>query len=553
MAAARSPELDQVLWGDRGMSDPNAVSVRRAGVGIPRPWTFWVGFAAISLGVAVHVPMYLDAGAMNYALNGMGVDAEMVLAMSAIVVGLVLAAIGLVPRSRPDAARVSSINVSVDEGKVGLAHAALLAVLTIAVVIDAMKPAALAFVAPGVREEYGLSDSAVGLLPLMGASGMVFGALLWGHFGDRVGRRAAILYSGVLFTATAACGAMPNYGLNLLMCFFMGVGVGGMIPITFALLAETIPARHRGFAMVMVGVAVAAAYAATSALSDWLVPELSWRVLFLVGLPTGVLLILLNRWIPESPRFLVSMGHRKEAEAVLGRFGAQLHVEHAVPSTATAITGRWRDIGSRDYLGLTLAICMVGFSAGSLTFGFQLWAPSNLTELGVEGGDVDGLIRNAALIAIPLSAAIAPAYGYWSSRGTMIVVSSLVLIALVVLAVGGEDLASSRLALYALIALPIAGGSSLTMIVAAYSSEVYPTEIRARGGGAATSASRAGGVLIVLSVVFSVVSPSIAAMALTGAGALVLALALFVPKGIETRQRSLETITREELLADRPL
>jgi MFS transporter, putative metabolite:H+ symporter len=532
------------------MSDPSDISVRRAGVGIPRPWMFWLGFAAISLGVAVHIPMFLDASEEDYMLHGMGFDTEMVVAMSAIGIGLVLTAIGLVPRRRASTARVPSVDVSVEEGKVGLAHAALLSVLTIAVVIDAMKPAALAFVAPGMREEYGLDKDTVGLLALMGTSGMVFGALLWGHFGDHVGRRAAILYSGMLFTATAVCGAMPYWGLNLVMCFFMGVGVGGMIPITFALLAETIPARHRGFAMVMVGVAVAAAYALTSALSDWLVPELSWRILFLIGLPTGVLLILLNRWIPESPRFLVGMGHRKEAEAVLGRFGAQLQVERTPEGAATGIGGGWRDIASREYFGLTLAICMVGFSAGFLTFGFQLWAPSSLTELGIEKGDVDGLIRNAAFLAIPVSAAIAPAYGYWSSRGTIIAVSSLALIALVVLVVGGEDVASSRLALYALIAMPIAAASSLIMIVVAYSSEVFPTEIRARGGGAATSASRAGGVLIVLSVVFSVVSPSIEAMALAAAGALILALALFIPQGIETRQRSLETITREELRAE---
>jgi putative MFS transporter len=534
------------------MSDQNTITVRQAGIGIPRPWMFWLGFAAIAIGVAVHVPMFLDAGDMDYMLRDMGFDAEMVVAMSAIMIGLVLTAIGLVPRRRPDTARIPSVDVSVAEGRVGFAHAALLGVLTVAVVIDAMKPAALAFVAPGMREEYGLNDNTVGLLPLMGAGGMVFGALLWGHFGDQVGRRAAILYSGVLFTATAVCGAMPFYGLNLFMCFVMGVGVGGMIPITFALLAETIPARHRGFAMVMVGVAVAGAYALTSALSAWLVPELSWRILFLIGLPTGIALIAMNRWIPESPRFLVGMGHREEAEAVLARFGARVEVRPPVEGAPAAIAGRWRDIASREYLGLTLAIWMVGFSAGFLAFGFQLWVPSSLTELGVAKGDVDGLIRNAAFIAIPVSAAIAPAYGYWSSKGTIVAVSALVLVALVVLAVGGEDLASSRLALYALIALPIAGASSLIIIVVAYSSEVYPTEIRARGGGAATSASRAGGVLIVLSVVFSVVSPSIEAMALAAAGALVLALALFIPQGIETRQRSLETITREELAAGSP-
>jgi putative MFS transporter len=532
------------------MSEPGAVSLRSAGIGIPRPGMFWIGIAAVALGVGSHIPMYLDAEDMDYMLSGMGFDAPMVVGMVAIGIGLVLTGIGLVPRRRPDTSRIPSVDVSVDEGKVGFAHAALLIVLTLAVVIDAMKPAALAFVAPGMKEEYGLGRDTVGLLPLAGASGMVFGALLWGHFGDQVGRRAAILYSGVLFTATAVCGAMPYYNLNLFMCFFMGIGVGGMIPITFALLAETIPAKHRGFAMVMVGAAVAAAYALTSALNTWLVPEWSWRVLFLIGLPTGILLILLNRWIPESPRFLVGMGHREEAEAVLSRFGAKLNVKRSATSAANAIEGRWRDIVSSEYGALTLAICLVAFSAGFLTFGFQLWAPSSLTELGVAKGEVDELVRNAAFIAIPLSAAVAPAYGYWSSKGTIIGVALLVMAALGVLIVGGEDVASSRVALYALIAMPIAGASSLIMIVAAYSSEVFPTEIRARGGGAATSASRAGGVLIILSVVFSVVSPSIEAMAIAGAGALVLALAVFIPTGIETRQRSLETITREELSAD---
>lgn len=533
-------------------------SMPTAGVGIPRPRVFWLGIAAVTLGVSAHLPMFIASGEDDYMLRGMGFDTEMVAGMAAIMVGLVLTAVGLVPRARADTARIPSVDVSVADGGVRLAHVSLVAVLTLAVVIDAMKPATLAFVAPGMADEYGLKSAAnpdgsipVALLPLAGASGMVIGALLWGHFGDWVGRRAAILFSGVLFIATAVCGAMPYYGVNLVMCVFMGIGVGGMIPITFALLAETIPARHRGFSMVMVGAAVASAYALTSALSSWLVPDFGWRILFLIGLPTGLLLILLNRWIPESPRFLVGRGRRDEAAAVLRRFGATLEVKRTAEVAAAAVEGRWRQIVSREYARLTVAVCLVGFSAGFLAFGFQLWAPSSLTDLGVGSGEVNELIRNAAFIAIPVSAAIAPAYGYWSSRGTIVAVGTVVAAALVVLAVGGADVASSRLALYVLVALPIAGASSLIMIVAAYSSEVYPTEIRARGGGAATSASRVGGVLIVLSVVFSIVDPSIEAMSVAGAGALIVALSVFVPNSIETRQRSLETITREEFRAER--
>jgi putative MFS transporter len=533
-----------------------ALDGRAAGVSMPHPRIFWLGIGAITFGVAAHLPMFFDAADMHYRLHGMGVGTGMIVGMAAIAVGLPLTVVGLVARRPAGLTRIPSVDVRVEEGKVGVAHVTLLIVLTIAVVIDAMKGATLGFVAPGAAAEYGLKSVAnphasvpVALYPLAGAGGMSIGALIWGHFGDRVGRRAGILLAGVLFIATSICGAMPYFGLNLVMCTWMGIGVGGMIPITFALLAETIPARHRGFAMVMVGVAVAAAFALTSGLADWLIPIYSWRVMWLIGLPSGLLLILLNRWIPESPRFLVGMGRREEAMAVLRRFGARLEVRRTTEAVEGAIEGRWRQIVSPGYAGLTLAICLVGFSAGALTFGFQLWAPSNLPQLGVPRGEADALLRNAALIAIPVTALIAPAYGYWSSKRTIIAVGTVVAASLIVLAVGGSDVASHRGALYALVALPIAGASSLIMIVAAYSSEVYPTEIRARGGGAATSASRVGGVLLILLVVFSLVNPSMTVMSIAGAATLIVALAALVPNAIETRQRPLETITREELRA----
>ena len=90
-----------------------------------------------------------------------------------------------------------------------------------------------------------------------------------------------------------------------------------MLPIAFALLAETIPARHRSWLMVLIGGDVAGAYIVTSLLASMLEPRFGWRVLWLIGLPTGVLLILLNRWIPESPRFLLAAGRVDEAEAVM--------------------------------------------------------------------------------------------------------------------------------------------------------------------------------------------------------------------------------------------
>src|SRR5258708_22037283 len=116
----------------------------------------------------------------------------------------------------------------------------------------------------------------------------------------------------------------------------MGMGVCGMLPICYALLAEAIPARHRGWLMILIGADIAGGYIITSWLAAELVPTYSWRILWLIGLPTGVIFILLNRWIPESPRFLLAIAREDEAGAVLARYRARLgegiHSETAVPA-----------------------------------------------------------------------------------------------------------------------------------------------------------------------------------------------------------------------------
>jgi MFS transporter, putative metabolite:H+ symporter len=78
--------------------------------------------------------------------------------------------------------------------------------------------------------------------------------------------------------------------------------------------------------MVLVGGCVSGAgYVLTSWLAGALTPHYSWRILWLIGLPTGVIFLALNYWIPESPRFLLAVGRRDEAEAIMTQFGAQVY------------------------------------------------------------------------------------------------------------------------------------------------------------------------------------------------------------------------------------
>ena len=528
---------------------------RIGGVTFGNAAAFWVGVALVTGGVIAHLPMYLMGKDMGYRLAGMPMETPMKVGMAAILVGLVVSLYGLLPRTAPtNAALVSKLRVSaLDDAPLTPAHWGLVATMMLAVTIDIMKPTTLAFVMPGMTMEYGLKGplNPTGTIPvayvsLAGITGTVLGSFLWGWLGDRIGRRASILYAGIGFIGTAICGAMPGFAWNLVMCFVMGLAVGGMLPICYSLLAETIPARHRSWMMILVGADIAGAYIITSWLAAALVPTYSWRILWLIGLPTGVLFILLNRWIPESPRFLLANGRDDEAHAVMKRFGAVIvEQKNTELEVETLVQSRWSQLLKGELLWLTAIVGVLALGSGLVLFGFNLWIPSNLRRLGIT--DADAILRNAAIIGFPLSFLVAWLYGFWSSKKTIILLSSLTAAALFGFVFAGNAVVNNRGLLYLLLVIPIWGISSVVAVLSAYAAEIYPTRIRSRGSGFAAGASKAGGVAIIALVAFGVAAPSISTVALIGAVPMALAVLLVALFGVETRQRRLEEITAEEL------
>ena len=525
------------------------------GVNFHHAGVFWFGVVAVTAGVTAHIPMYLMGSITGYRLVGMPMDTPMMLGMAAIIVGLLASLYGLYPRGAEVTARAASrIRVNaLDDAPLSLTHVGLLLAMAMAVMIDIMKPTALAFVMPGMTLEYGLKSplNPGGSIPaayvaLSGIVGTVLGSFLWGWLGDRIGRRASILYAGVGFIATSICGAMPDFAWNLVMCFIMGLAVGGMLPICYALLAEAIPARHRGWLMILIGADIAGAYILTSWLAAELVPTYSWRILWLIGLPTGVLFILLNRWIPESPRFLLANGRDEEARAVMARYGARV-VEDSRSETAVeaVVSNSWSELIRPGFLRSTLVVGCLALGSGLVLFGFNLWIPTNLRKLGF--AQADEILRNAALIGFPLTFLIAWMYGFWSSRKTIILLTSLTAASLFGFVIAGDAVVQNRWLLYVLLVVPIWGISSVVAVLSVYSSEIYPTRIRSRGTGFAAGASKAGGVGMITLVVFGIATPSIATVALIGAIPMTLAVLLTVLYGVETRSRNLEEITAEEL------
>lgn len=536
------------------------MSERRSALGVTyeHPGAFWSGVAAVTVGTLMQLPEYLNAKHLHYHLRGMHLTTNMILGMVLIGVGTVLTAYGVFPRfADVSQGAASRIRVrALDDAPITGAHIGLILVMAIAITIDVMKPTTLAFVAPGAAAEYGLKSPLhphalglpIALYPLSGISGTVVGSFIWGWLGDRIGRRASILVAAVMFIATSTCGAMPSYKINLVMCFIMGLGVGGMLPIIFSLVSETIPSRHRGWIIVLIGGDVAGAYIIMS----WLASTIGapnrygWRILWLVGIPVSAVLVLLNRWMPESPRFLLQHGREGEARAIMKRYGAVI-VEDEQADVEEHVHGHYLQLFRSPFTGLTAVVAMLALGIGIVQFGFQQWIPSNLQKLGYNEVNASKILRDSALIGFPLNFPVALLYGFWSSRKTIIIMAGMSAAALAGFVIEGKHLAHNHALLHILLIVPIWGISSLTAVTAAYASEIYPTRCRARGTGLAAAGTKIGGVLILAAVAAAVAAPSISVTALLGAVPLVVAIALMILFGVETRLKGLEQITAEEM------
>src|SRR3954471_3101162 len=305
---------------------PTPTKLRRSGIDFHHPVAFWIGTFLLGAGVCAHLPMYVMSAASSFRMVDMPVDGAMIAGMGMIVAGLLLALYGLTPRGdallRSRAGDPVISLVSADNASLTPAHWTLFIVLIVALIVDIMKPATLGFVIPGMADEYSITRQSASWLAITALTGTAVGSVVWGLIADSLGRRSAILVSSLMFVGTAICGAMPSFAWNLFMCFLMGASAGGLLPIAFTLMAETVPSRHRGWMLVLLGgLGTTGGYLVASACAAWLEPQYGWRILWFLNLPTGLLLIALNRYLPESPRFLVYMARNEEARHVLEGYG----------------------------------------------------------------------------------------------------------------------------------------------------------------------------------------------------------------------------------------
>ncbi|HTP40107.1 MAG TPA: MFS transporter [Steroidobacteraceae bacterium] len=183
----------------------------------------------------------------------------------------------------------------------------ILGVLLLALTCDGFDLQLVAFAAPRIAKAWGIAPEALKFAQVANLLGMMFGAMLLGNLGDRLGRKRVIVTGTLLYGLTAFACLLAHTPQQLsLIRFCTGLGLGGVLPNVIALAAEISPVAQRArlTSIPIIGMSLGSGLPAVVA--AWLVPHFGWQALFVAGgiVPVAVAVTVMAL-LPESLLFLV--------------------------------------------------------------------------------------------------------------------------------------------------------------------------------------------------------------------------------------------------------
>ena len=206
------------------------------------------------------------------------------------------------------------------------------------------------------RSALGLTSAQVGLAGSFYLCGAVLGAFFFGWLTDRLGRKKLFSITlAVYLAATFATGLSWDAWSYILFRFLTGAGIGGEYAAINSAIQELIPARFRGWTDLLINgsfwIGAAMAAGGSTVLLDPHVidPAFGWRLAFLIGTTIGLVILIMRRWIPESPRWLITHGFKREADKIVDGIEARFDGE---ANSRTAGARKYIRLRTRDHTPL---------------------------------------------------------------------------------------------------------------------------------------------------------------------------------------------------------
>ena len=390
---------------------------------------------------------------------------------------------------------MTDIRRQLDEAPMGRLQVAAIILCILLNALDGFDVLAISFASPGIASEWGIDRAALGLVLSMELIGMAVGSVLLGNLADRIGRRPTILLclvvmAGGMAAATQAFNVVSLSAIRLVT----GLGIGGMLACTNAMVAELSSARARSLAVAIMAAGYPVGAILGGSVASQLLVSGGWRDIFLFGgIVTALFLPLSWFLLPESIGFLLQ---KRPADA-LARINRQLaRMGHAPadalpPVDAAAPKPSFAALFGPGLARTTILLTLAYF-CHIMTFYFILkWVPKIVVDMGFAPSAAGGVLVWANVGGL-LGALLLSLLSWRMSVRALIIVAMLCSSVMVTLFGQGQ----TTLAGLSLIAAA-AGFCTNAGVVGLYAliAQSFPTAVRAGGTGIVIGIGRGGAAL----------------------------------------------------------
>ena len=285
-------------------------------------------------------------------------------------------------------AETLSLRAKIEQSPMGAYQWMIVAMAAIMNLLDGFDVLALAFTATAIRNEFGLTAIELGYLLSAGLFGMAAGSLFLAPLADKIGRRPLLLMAVLLSTIGMLGSAfISQYQWLGFWRVITGLGVGGILAGTNVITSEYSSRKWRSFAISVYAAGFGVGAVLGGMFAVMLQGEYGWRSVFLAGaILTGIFLVLLFIWLPESIDFLTTK-QPKNAEVRLNLIAKKIGLagDWKLPEKIEKVKTKLpiSQLFSEKYLHSTLLIWTAFFAIMFSFYFISSWTPALLKEAGM--------------------------------------------------------------------------------------------------------------------------------------------------------------------------
>ncbi|MFP7359403.1 MFS transporter [Kurthia gibsonii] len=389
----------------------------------------------------------------------------------------------------------------------------LLAIAGVGWLFDALDVGILSFVIAALAVEWNLTPTEMGWIGSINSIGMAVGALAFGLMADRFGRKSVFMWTLVIFSvASGLSAATTTLAAFMVLRFFVGMGLGGELPVASTLVSESVAPKERGRVVVLLESFWAGGWLLAAIISYFVIPTYGWRVALILTAIPAFYAIYLRISLPDSPKYEANKTKRQSI---------------------------WKNIQSvwkKEYAKSTLMLWIVWFMVVFSYYGMFLWLPSVMVMKGFS------MIQSFEYVLIMTLAQLP---GYFTAAWIIEKVGRKFVLSLYLL---GTAVSALTFGFADTTAMLLVSGMFLSFFnlgawgaLYAYTPENYPTIIRGTGSGMAASVGRLGGIFGPLLVgVLTARSVDISSIFTIFTIAIVIAIIAIIFLGKETKQMEID-------------